>query len=110
MQSLTLHLESLGARSEAVCWAEQARLLCREIFDQLDTDKSGGVSIEELSTGLVEMGYLVSHVRACSAAHITRPVLVDCHLVQLSSLPLPLQHSCCSAVRQRPAAVISTKK
>ena len=45
----------------------------RQIFDRLDADASGGVSIEELSKGLVDMGYLVSHVRpvtplGCTAA------------------------------------------
>lgn len=36
---------------------------CRNIFNTLDVDKSGGVSMEELSEGLVNMGYLVSKVR-----------------------------------------------
>lgn len=35
----------------------------REVFDKLDADNSGGVSIEELSKGLIDMGYLVSQVR-----------------------------------------------
>ena len=39
---------------------------CRDVFNRLDADKSGGVSIEELSRGLVDMGYLVSKV--CLAA------------------------------------------
>ena len=45
--------------------------LCRDIFDTLDVDKSGGVSMEELSKGLVNMGYLVSEVRQASCTGTT---------------------------------------
>ena len=50
------------------CWSliERPAIYCRDIFNRLDVDKSGGVSMEELSKGLVNMGYLVSEVRqAC---------------------------------------------
>ena len=35
-------------------------VLCRDLFDKLDVDGSGGISIEELSEGLEKQGYNVT--------------------------------------------------
>lgn len=43
-------------------WLEVARNSewRRELFSRLDTDNSGGISLEEMSDGLAEQGYSVS--------------------------------------------------
>ena len=35
---------------------------CRDLFDRLDVDGSGGISLEELSQGLEEQGYHVTPI------------------------------------------------
>ena len=36
--------------------------MCRDLFEQLDKDESGGISMKELGHGLKELGYVVSQV------------------------------------------------
>lgn len=45
------------------------------LFEELDVDKSGSVSVDELMEGLERLGYDISEAGACRAAHAALCVL-----------------------------------
>lgn len=58
-------------------------MACRELFQTLDVDGSGGINIKELGSGLKELGYAVTQVRPDASA-LMAATQHACHILILT--------------------------